>query len=295
MSDRLLLLHGLDDAQSVMITLASESGYQPCPPGVLNDVMLEMQRGGMCGVCVEPAGAGSLDRIVRALRELPETLRPYLIVLDEKADDATANQYLHLGADDVIRDSPGTGRFELHLRAATRFLRLQNAFCRHALHDPLTAVLNRGTVMTMLDRELQRARRFGYSIAVVMADFDKLKEINDVHGHLVGDAALCAAASRIQTQLRPYDAVGRYGGDEFILVLSNCAESQAKDVCQRIHNAVVSTPVSTPRAAVNISLSMGIWITDPRSPGTAVDIIGKADGALYEAKRTGRGSLIVRQ
>ena len=75
----------------------------------VNDVMLEMQRGGMCGVCVEPAGAGSLDRIVRALRELPETLRPYLIVLDEKADDATANQYLHLGADDVIRDSPGTG------------------------------------------------------------------------------------------------------------------------------------------------------------------------------------------
>ena len=111
--------------------------------------------------------------------------------------------------------------------------------------------------MTMLDRELQRARRFGYSIAVVMADFDKLKEINDVHGHLVGDAALMRCRQPYPDAASPYDAVGRYGGDEFILVLSNCAESQAKDVCQRIHNAVVSTPVSTPRAAVNISLSMG--------------------------------------
>ena len=85
--------------------------------------------------------------------------------------------------------------------------------------------------MTMLDRELQRARRFGYSIAVVMADFDKLKTINDTHGHQMGDAAMCAAANRIQSQLRPYDAVGRYGGDEFILVLSNCARPQATDIC----------------------------------------------------------------
>ncbi len=295
MSDRLLLLHGLDDATSVMTTVAAESGYQPCPAGILSDVMLELQRGGMGAVCVESAGPGSLDRMVKALREMPETLRPYLIVLDESADDATANQYLRTGADDVIRDAPGTGRFELHLRAATRFLRLQHEFCRHALHDPLTGAFNRGALMTILDRELQRARRFGYSIAVVMADFDKLKEINDIHGHLVGDAALCAAASRIQTQLRPYDAVGRYGGDEFILVLSNCAEPHARDVCQRIHRAVVATPVSTPKAAVNISLSMGVWITDQRNPGTATDAIGRADSALYEAKRTGQGHLVVRQ
>ncbi len=277
-----------------MTSVAAESGYQPCTADILADVLTALQRGGMGGICVESAGAGSLQRIVAALRETPETLRPYLIVLDEAADDAAVGRYLHLGADDVIRDAPGTGQFELHLRTAMRFLRLQHAFCNHALHDPLTGAFNRGAVMTILERELQRARRFGYNIAVVMADFDRLKEINDVHGHLVGDAALCAAASRIQSQLRPYDAVGRYGGDEFIIVLSNCAEPHARDVCQRIYRAVVATPVSTPRAAVEISLSMGAWVTDPRNPGTTLDAIGRADSALYEAKRTGTGLPIVR-
>ena len=294
MSDRLLLLHGLDNATNVMTTVAAEAGYRLCASTALADVLTQLRRGGMSGICVESAGSGSLERIVAVLREVPETLRAYLIVLDEGADDITANRYLLAGADDVIRDAPGTGRFELHLRAATRFLRLQHAFCRHALHDPLTGVFNRGAVTTILERELQRAHRFAYSIAVVMSDFDRLKQINDLHGHLAGDAALRAAVNRIQSQLRPYDAVGRYGGDEFIIVLSNCAEPHAHDICQRIHRAVVATPVSTTRGAINISLSMGVWITDPRNPGSATEAIGKADGALYEAKRSGTSPFAVR-
>ena len=93
MSGRLLLLHGLEDARSVMLAVASEAGYQPCPAEVLGDVMLELQRGDMAGVCVESAGPGSLDRIVQGLREMPEALRPYLIVLDESANEAAISQY----------------------------------------------------------------------------------------------------------------------------------------------------------------------------------------------------------
>lgn len=296
MNDRLLLLHGLEDARSVLVTLASEAGYRTVTDGFLADVLQAFHRGGMAAMCVEPAeNKGSLDHIIRSLREMPETLRPYLIVLDEGADEAAIGRHLRTGADDVIIGAPGTEKFELHLRSAGRFLRLQRAFCLHALHDPLTGVLNRGTVMTMLDRELQRARRFGYHIAVVMADFDKLKVINDSHGHLTGDAAMCAAASRIQSQLRPYDAVGRYGGDEFILVLSNCTHAQATDICQRIHHAVVSAPVRTPQATLDISISMGVWITDPRTPTTPPEAIAHADAALYEAKASPKSRVIVRQ
>lgn len=294
MTHRLLLLHGLDDARSVMLTAAAEAGYQPVPADVFGDVLRGLQRGGMSALCIESADPNSLERLVQALRDMPETLRPYLIVLAEGADEATIGRYLRLGADDVITGSLGSEKFEVHLRTATRFLRLQHAFCQHALHDPLTGVLNRGTVLTMLDRELQRARRFGHSTAVVMADFDKLKTINDTYGHQTGDTAICAAASRIQSQLRPYDAVGRYGGDEFILVLSNCTQTQATDICQRIRHAVVSAPIATPHASVSISLSMGVWITDPRNPGAAADAIGKADAALYEAKRSGHSRLVVR-
>ena len=295
MAHRILLLHGLEDATSTMAAIASEAGYRAAELGAMAEVLRQLQRDGMGGLIVESAGPGSLEHLVQGLREMPETLRPYVIVIDESVAEYADSEYLRQGADDVIHIPPGSERFELRLRAAVRFAQLQHAFCRHALHDPLTGVLNRGAVMTILDRELQRARRMGYSVAVVMADFDKLKAINDSHGHQMGDAAICAAAARIQAQLRPYDAVGRYGGDEFILILSNCGEPQARDVCQRIQQAIVSTPVSTPQVAVNISLSMGAYITDPRSPGSAIQAIRQADAALYQAKRAGGQRLVVMQ
>lgn len=295
MSDRILLLHGLEDATNTMAAIASQAGYRVADPGAVADVLCGLQRDGMGGLVVESAGPGSLERLMQGLREMPETLRPYVLVLDESADERTERECLRQGADDVIHDLPGTERFGLRLRAAIRYLQLQYAFCRHALHDPLTGILNRGAVMTFLDAELQRARRMGYSVAVVMADFDKLKTINDTHGHQAGDAAMCAAAARIKGQLRPYDAVGRYGGDEFILILSNCGEPQARDICQRIQQAVTSAPVSTPQAAVDISLSMGAYITDARNPGDAVQAIRQADTALYQAKRAGGHRVVVMQ
>ncbi len=154
-----------------------------------------------------------------------------------------------------------------------------------ATHDTLTGLWNRGAILDILKRELVRAQREGTSVGVVLADLDHFKKINDTYGHLAGDAVLRESAQRIGAAVRAYDAVGRYGGEEFLIVLSGCDEATVNQA-ERIRALVGAEPVSTAEGVIPVTLSLGV-----ASGGEGQEVeatLRAADAALYRAKRAGR-------
>ncbi len=156
-----------------------------------------------------------------------------------------------------------------------------------ATHDALTTLWNRAAILDNLKRELVRAEREGTSVGVLLADLDHFKNVNDTYGHLAGDAVLREAAKRINGAVRDYDAVGRYGGEEFLIVLGGCEDDDdMMKQAERIRAIVGAGPVQTSEGDIQVTLSMGVASSvDMQEVET---LLRAADTALYRAKRGGR-------
>ena len=123
-----------------------------------------------------------------------------------------------------------------------------------------------------------------------MIDVDHFKKVNDTYGHQSGDATLVEVASRVRRVLREYDAVGRYGGEEFIVLLSNTNLEPALKLCDRIRKAIQDQPISTPGGMISVTASIGL-ASNHAGPVTPEGIIAVADAALYRAKANGRNRI----
>ncbi|MGH8246667.1 MAG: GGDEF domain-containing protein, partial [Gammaproteobacteria bacterium] len=139
-------------------------------------------------------------------------------------------------------------------------------------------------------RELIRADREKTAVGVILADLDHFKKVNDTHGHLAGDIVLKEAAQRITSAVREYDAVGRYGGEEFLIVLSGCDEANTVNQAERIRSILSAAPVEAPEAAISITTSLGAASSIEFKEMEA--ILRAADAALYRAKRNGRNQVV---
>jgi diguanylate cyclase (GGDEF)-like protein len=156
-----------------------------------------------------------------------------------------------------------------------------------ATHDALTGIWNRGAIMDRLRRELVRADREGMVVGVLLADLDHFKNVNDTYGHLAGDEVLREASRRIGAAVRSYDAVGRYGGEEFLIVLAGCEDSNDMlKQAERIRSSVGGGPVNTQEAMIPVTCSMGV--ASSAELEEVEQLLRAADAALYRAKRSGR-------
>ena len=165
-------------------------------------------------------------------------------------------------------------------------LQAQESLRFHAEHDALTGVLNRRAIRDLLRKELARCRRERNSLGVILADVDHFKKINDRHGHAAGDAVLVTAMQRISSCLRSYDVVGRYGGEEFLIIAPGCDLEFAQKLAERIRAAVSEQSVDLGDASTDITLSLGVTLgTAESDPEFLVTL---ADSAMYQAKRNGR-------
>jgi diguanylate cyclase (GGDEF)-like protein len=194
---------------------------------------------------------------------------------------------------EVLRDLAALVETELHRgklnESVGNLLNEREELRRKAAIDELTRTWNRGAILELLDAELARAKR-GNPMCVAMIDADHFKKINDTFGHQAGDAVLVEVATRIRTALREFDVVGRYGGEEFVVVLSNCNVEGAKMVCERILSFIANEQIATLAGQIDATVSIGLAVCNLQHD-TIERIVGAADAALYRAKAKGRNRL----
>jgi len=171
---------------------------------------------------------------------------------------------------------------EAELRKAQQELEFKVA------HDYLTGLLNRGAIVEMLEREFARGRRGEAHTAVLLGDLDHFKNVNDTHGHAVGDQVLREVAERLQRTVRAYDLVGRFGGEEFLVILTDCTARDALARANALREAIAAEPVKTKRGLIAMTISFGVLATDGRKNLSMERALQDADMALYAAKAAGR-------
>lgn len=236
--------------------------------------------------------------ICRRVRQRATEPYVYIILLTAKSQKADIITGLEAGADDYLSKPFDAQELSVRLRTGQRILHLLDEiiFAREALReqarkDSLTRLCNRATVFEMLERELQRAQRMcrdgkPAAVSVILADLDHFKDINDTYGHLAGDVVLREAARRMHEAVRPYDSLGRFGGEEFMLVLSDCDTSGAAALAERLRLAVGGASILLAEGPVNVTMSVGVVTSGPEYDAST--LVGAADIALYRAKGHGR-------
>ena len=203
-----------------------------------------------------------------------------------------------LGEISFLRNHPFTAEeittLEYLLQALVYQLRnglLFNKAVQASLTDPLTGVYNRGFIMRALQRETGLARRNNTPLSLMIIDIDKFKQFNDNFGHGVGDQIIVSIATTIACALRETDMLARYGGDEFVILLSNAGRHGAKKLAQKINQAVAQKQLEISEDMVNLTVSIGLATLSKKD--TPVSFFQRADKALLEAKRNGRNQVII--
>lgn len=226
--------------------------------------------------------------LCRMIRAEPSLQYTYIILLTALDSKGNYLEGMDAGADDFITKPFDEEQLAARLKVAERILALHKRLHIQATHDRLTGVWNRAAIMDCLERELGRAARQNTCVGVVLADLDHFKRVNDTHGHPAGDAVLQEAARRMRLALRPYDRIGRYGGEEFLITAPGCTRSDAKVLAERIRSAINAEPVDSQSGAIPMTASLGVTIGGDRTGENAGTLIAAADEALYRAKDAGR-------
>jgi two-component system cell cycle response regulator len=232
--------------------------------------------------------------LCRRLRSRPDhEPYTYTILLTAKNRKTEMLEAMNAGADDFLAKPIDPLELKARLLVGKRIVDLQqklvsanSALQFVASHDFLTGAWNRSEIVAFMQRELARARRDSTAVGIVLVDVDHFKKVNDGFGHETGDIVLKEVTQRLTCSLREYDGVGRYGGEEFLLVIPGCDLATTVRRANQIRELVSGKPIVTPHGSVTVTVSMGA--TTAQSSTNSELLLREADSALYQAKRNGR-------
>jgi two-component system, cell cycle response regulator len=232
--------------------------------------------------------------LCRRLRNRPDDAPyTYTILLTAKNRKDEKLEAMNAGADDFLAKPIDPLELKARLLVGKRIVDLQQKLVSAntalqfvASHDFLTGAWNRSEIVGFMQRELARARRDATPVGIVLVDVDHFKKVNDALGHETGDVVLKEVTERLTCSLREYDGVGRYGGEEFLLVIPGCDLGTTVRRANQIRELVCANPIVTPHGPVMVTVSMGA--TTAQSSTNSELLLREADSALYQAKRNGR-------
>lgn len=234
-------------------------------------------------------------QVCQRIRKRDDRPYVYILLLTALTQKGNVLQGLESGADDYLTKPFDAQELRARVRVGLRILSLQQSLISareelrfQATHDALTGLFNRGAVLEEIHRERSRQVREGGTLGVILADLDHFKQINDTYGHLFGDAVLKETARRMSGCVRPYDTVGRYGGEEFLIIAPTADAMGALRLADRMRDTIAATPISTADGDVNVTASFGVAASDPADPPAPDTLLLRVDEALYRAKELGR-------
>jgi two-component system, cell cycle response regulator len=239
--------------------------------------------------------------VCREVRRRPDGSYVYIVLLTSKQSNADIVEGLEAGADDYLTKPCNPAELKARLVTGRRILQLEEKLVEaregmrfRATHDGLTRLLNRTAILACLRQSLDVFQREGIPFAVLLCDIDYFKRVNDVHGHLAGDAILENFAARLQNAIRSGDLIGRFGGEEFLVVLEGCSADDLTLRAEQIRRVVTEYPFAVRERLLNVTASIGGTAVDARNmPSSAEAIIDQADAALYQAKARGRDCVCI--
>src|SRR5580692_3339020 len=202
-----------------------------------------------------------IDGLEICRRVRARSSQPYVYIMLLTANDKVGNlvEGLESGADDYLTKPFHPQELRARLRVGLRMLELEGSLVEarehlqfKASHDALTSIWNRGAIIELLERELSRARREGSSVGILLTDIDHFKKINDTRGHLVGDEVLRFITGRLKAEVRSYDAVGRYGGEEFLILLPGCDRTKLETKAEQLRRTAERSPIETSAGPVPV-------------------------------------------
>jgi len=296
-SGRILIADDDPVARSMLQGLLTKWGYQviAVSDGLEAARVLESADAPQLAVLdwMMPGAEGpEICRRVRALSQRPYV---YILLVTGRSQRGDLLRGLESGADDYLTKPFDNEELRTRLLVGQRILDLQNKLISareelrfKATHDALTGIPNRATALEAINHEQSRQVRDTNPFGVILIDIDHFKRVNDSYGHLVGDAVLKSVAQQIVGCVRPYDTVGRYGGEEFLVVVPLSDAPGTMSIAQRVRRRVESTPVSSDSGSIHVTISCGVAICGGETPIEVQSLLYLADEALYRAKAGGR-------
>ena len=240
------------------------------------------------------------SQVCQAIRERQGDKYVYLLLMTTKSQKSDLIRGLEAGADDYLTKPYDPLELKARIIAGRRVIDLQEqliaareAMRQQATCDSLTGAWNHRAIMEILERELVRSRRENRPFGVIMGDLDHFKSVNDTYGHLAGDAILREVSRRMGSAVRPYDQMGRYGGEEFLFVLPGCDQANTLKLGERIRELIAQSPVPHLDKLIQVTISLGATTYIPPEPVELYDLLHAADAALYRAKGAGRNRVEV--
>jgi diguanylate cyclase (GGDEF)-like protein len=238
--------------------------------------------------------------VCREMRSRHDNSYVYILLLTSKQSSQNIVEGLEAGADDYLTKPWQAGELKARLDTGRRILLLEDKLIGareemrfKATHDALTSLWDRGAILSLLRSELSRSARNGEPVSLLLCDIDHFKQINDVHGHHTGDQVLQEVATRLLDAVRSDDAVGRYGGEEFLIVLHGCGRDNLNGRAEQVRKAICGRGVITERGPLAVSTSIGAITIDHGNKSLPMEqFLKQADAALYRAKDEGRDRVV---